>query len=246
MQNPNSEYYYYNSIRNQIIVFMSLFRSLKVIDTQEDGETVPSPRETLIDITYTPKERTYYESVYQKLNPASEFDTKVPALSVAVNNITYDPSRSLNFYRMRRIKQNSKQYNDRMPIPYNIGLNLFILAKYEGHIFQIAENIVPYISPYIIVKIKENISLLKEIPREVKIDFTGEVSRDVPIEYSDTDRRILKGQLDFTLRGFIYKPIIEQAGPILHIPINFYQNESMNETTDFIDYTEVIGPNWHG
>jgi hypothetical protein len=246
MQNPNSEYYYYNSIRNQIIVFMSLFRSLKVIDTQEDGETVPSPRETLIDITYTPKERTYYESVYQKLNPASEFDTKVPALSVAVNNITYDPSRSLNFYRMRRIKQNSKQYNDRMPIPYNIGLNLFILAKYEGHIFQIAENIVPYISPYIIVKIKENISLLKEIPREVKIDFTGEVSRDVPIEYADTDRRILKGQLDFTLRGFIYKPIIEQAGPILHIPINFYQNESMNETTDFIDYTEVIGPNWHG
>lgn len=246
MQKPNSEFYYYNSIRNQIIVFMSIFRNMKVVDLQDDNTTVPTPKESMIDLTYTPKERTYYETVYQKLNPASEFDSKVPAFSVAVSTITYDPTRALNFYRIRRMKQNSKQYNDRMPIPYNITMNLFILARYEGHIFQIAENIVPFVSPFIIIKIKENISLLKEIPREIRIDFSGDIGREIPIEWADTDKRIIRGQLDFVLKGFIYKPITEAPGPILHIPITFYDNPTMDETKDFLDYTEVIGPNWQG
>lgn len=219
---------------------------MKVVDLQDDNETIQIPKESMIDITYTPKERTYYETLYQKLSPSSEFDHKVPAFSVAVSTISYDPTRALNFYRTRRIKQNAKQFNDRMPLPYNITMNLFVLARYEGHIFQIAENIVPYVSPFLIVKVKENISLLKEIPREIRIDFTGEIGREIPIEWADTEKRIIRGQLDFVLKGFIYKPIIEQPGPILHIPITFYDNPTMDEVKDFLDYTEVTGPNWHG
>lgn len=246
MQKPNTEYYYYNSIRNQIIVFMSIFRNMKVVDLQDDNESIPTAKESMIDLTYAPKERTYYEAIYQKLNPSSEFDSKTPAFSVAVSSITYDPTRALNFYRTRRIKENSAQFNDRMPLPYNITMNLFILSRYEGHIFQIAENIVPFVSPFIIVKIKENISYLKEIPREVRIDFAGDITRDIPIEYADTERRIVKGQLDFVLKGFIYKPLTQAPGPILHIPIKFYDNPTMDEVKDLIDQTEVIGPNWIG
>jgi hypothetical protein len=250
MQKPNQEYFYYNSIRNSIIVFMSLFRNLKVVDVIDDNNTVPETKETLIDITYTPKERMYYESIYEKLNPTSYFDTKVPALSVGISTIGYDPTRALNFYRTRRIKQGSKssstQYNDRMPIPYNINVSLFILAKYEGHIFQIAENIIPYIAPFVIVKIKENISTLKEVPRELRIDFSGDIGREIPLEYENQERRIIRSQLDFTIRGFIYKPLTQAPGPILHIPINFYKNPEMDEIRDFIDSTEVTGPNWAG
>lgn len=246
MQTPNAEYFYLNSIRNQIIAFMSLFRNMKVVDLQDENETIQVPKETMIDLTYTPKERTYYESVYQKLSPGSEFDNKVPAFSVAVSAITYDPTRALSYYRTRRIKQNAKQYNDRMPLPYNITMNLFILARYEGHIFQIAENIIPYVSPFVIIKIKEHVSLLKEVPRELRIDFAGDVTREIPIEFADTEKRVIKGQLDFVIKGFIYKPIIEASGPILHIPITFYNNPTMNDVKYFIDYTEVTGPNWQG
>lgn len=246
MQKPNAEYFYYNSLRNQIIAFMSIFRNMKVVDTQDENETVPITKESMIDLTYAPKEKTYYEAIYQKLNPTSDFDNKVPAFSVAVASIAYDPTRALNFYRTRRIKQNAKQYNDRMPLPYNMTMNLFILAKYEGHIFQIAENIVPYISPFVIIRMKENISILKEVPRELRIDFVGDITRDIPIEWGDTERRFVKGQLDFVIKGFIYKPIAEEPGPILHIPITFYDNPTMDEVKDFIDYTEVTGPNWQG
>lgn len=244
MRLPNQEYYYYNSIRNQIIVFMSIFRNLKVIDIQDGDESIPTTKETIIDINYTPKERMYYEATYEKLMPSSYFDNKTPAFAVAVSSITYDPTRALNFYRTRRIKQNSLQYNDRVPIPYNLSMNLFILSRYEGHIFQIAENIVPFVSPFIIVKVKENISLLKEIPREIRIDFVGDINREVSIEYQDTEKRIIKGQLDFVVKGFIYKPIAQEPGPILHIPINFYDQPTMDDVKDLIDHTEVIGPNW--
>lgn len=246
MRKPNTDYYYYNSIRNSIIAFMSIFRNMKVVDTQDDNETVPVAKESFIDLTYAPKERTYYEALYQKLYPSSDFDSKTPAFAVAVSAITYDPSRALNFYRTRRIKQNSSQYNDRMPLPYNITMNLFILSRYEGHIFQIAENIVPFVSPFVIIRVKENISYLKEIPREIRIDFTGDINREVSIEYENNEKRIVRGQLDFVVKSFIYKPLSQDPGPILHIPINFYNQPTMDEVNALVDQTEVSGPNWQG
>lgn len=247
MQKPNQSYYYYNSIRSQVVAFMSLFRNFKVIDAVDDNQTTPEYKETYLDLTYAPKERIYYESVYEKTLPKSDFDVKVPRFSTTISTISYDSSRALNYFRTRRIKQNSKQYDDRMPIPYNINMNLFILAKYEGHIFQIVENIVPFVSPYIIIRIKENIAYLKDIPRELRIDFSGEIGREVSIEWADTERRNIRGQLDFTIRGWIYKPIIDDPnGPILHIPITFYNLIDGSEVKNFMDYTEVTGPNWQG
>ncbi len=245
MHKPNQEYYYYNSVRNQVIVFMSLFKNMKTIDTVHDEEnTLVESKESKIDIIYTPKERKLLEQVYELLDPDSQYDMKVPIFSVSIDTITYDPTRALNYYRVRRIKQNARQYNDRMPIPYNIGVTLSIVSKYEAHIHQISENIVPYISPYILVKIRENTSFLQQIPRELKIDFAGDISRDIPIEWLDTERRTIKGELSFTIRGWIYKPISDQPGPILRIPIQFFKNDDFDEVDGIYDSIVVTGPNW--
>ena len=244
MQKPNQEYYYYTSVRNQIIVFMSLFTGMKVIDYPENGsDTINWGVETNIDIIYAPKERKAIEQTFESLLPDSFHDTKVPIKRVSITNIAYDPTSSLNFFRTRRIKQNSRQFGDRMPIPYDITMTLSILAKYESHIHQISENIVPYFSPYIIVKIKEHKDILQSIPRELRIDFDGTIGRDVPVQYLDVDRRYVKGELNFVIRGWIYKPISEQVGPILHIPIRFFNNIDF-DLNHLEDYTEVVGPNW--
>jgi len=247
MRKPNTEYYYYNSVRNQLIVFMSLFKNMKVVDeSQEDDSTLTTLKETDIDIIYTPQERKLLEMTYKKLEPDSKFDMKVPIFSVSISSITYDDTRALNFYRKRRIQQNSSQYNDRMPIPYNIGVQLSIMAKYEAHIHQISENIVPYIAPYIVVKIRENITTLTETPRELKIDFDGDIARDIPIEYLDTERRTVRGDLNFVIRGWIYKPLTNQPGPILNIPIKFFKSEDFDLEKGLYDQIEVSGPNWSG
>lgn len=256
MRRPNTEYYYYQSVRNQAIVFMSLFHNMKVIDTPQDNEdTIDGSVTTNIDITYTPKERKLIEQLYEHTSPDSMYDQKVPKFSVSISNISYDAERALNYFRLRRIKQNSKQYNDRVPIPYNIGMNLAILAKYETHIHQISENIVPFMAPYVIVQIKENIEYLKTIPRELRIDFDGQIGRDIPIEFADTERRIVKGDLNFVIRGWIYKPISEQPGPILTIPIRFFKKDDFNldnslldstevTSTELLETAEITGPNW--
>ena len=256
MQKPNSEYYYYRSVRNQIIVFMSLFKNMKIVDINEtDTDTLNSSTETKIDIVYTPKERKLIEQLYENNDPFGLLDNKVPKFSVSINSITYDQTRALNYFRTRRIKSNSQQWQDRMPIPYDIGINLSILAKYEEHIHQISENIVPYMSPYIIVKIKENITNLELIPRELRIDFDGNVNREIPLEWLETERREVRGNLNFTIRGWIYKPLSEQPGPILTIPIRFFKKEDFDlenslfdETQvtadDILDSSEITGPNW--
>jgi len=245
MRKPNTEHYYYNAVRSQVIAFMSLFKSMKVVDTTNDTDnTLIEAKETAIDIVYTPKERKLIEQTHEYTTPSSMYDTKVPMFSVSISSISYDETRTLNFYRKRRIKQNSAQYNDRMPIPYNIGMNLSILAKYESHIHQIAENIAPFVAPYIVVKIKENSNLLIDVPRELRIDFDGQINRDIPIEWEDTERRIIKGNLNFIIRGWIYKPLSLQPGPILHIPIRFFKREDFDINTALFDQTEVSGPNW--
>jgi len=257
MRRPNDSYYYYRSVRNQVIVFMSLFTGMKVVDTPLDNEdTVDGSVETLIDITYTPKERKLVEQYYEHTSPDSMYDQKVPRFSVSISGITYDGTRALNYFRTRRIKQNSEQWNDRMPIPYDIGMNLGILAKYESHIHQISENIVPFMAPYIIVRIKENITNLELIPRELRIDFDGNINRDIPIEWADTERRIVRGDLNFVIKGWIYKPLAQTPGPILRIPIRFFKREDFDtdhlfdstEVTsdDILNVADITGPNWNG
>lgn len=253
MRKPNKEFYYYNSIRNQVIVFMSLFTNMKVVDYPQNDQTVSTldnPVVTNIDISYSPRERKFYEQRYDSQIPSSEYDTKVPRFSVSIESLTYDPERALNYFRSRRIRQNGDQYRDRMPIPYNIGVSLGILAKYEAHIHQIMENIVPFIAPYIIVRIKENIDTLNHTPRELRIDFSGDVVRDITQIWDDMERRLVKGQLDFVIKGWVYKPLSQSAGPILNIPIRFFDSEALVHDRDkelmefLLDKTEISGPNW--
>ena len=250
MRKPNQEFYYYNSIRNQVLVFMSLFKGMKVVDIEDSDDsisTLPGGVETDIDIVYASKERKYLEQIYDNQSPSSRYDTKVPRFSCSITSIGFDQERVLNTYRKRRIKRDLRQFEDKMPIPYNIGMNLDILAKYEGHIHQITENIVPFLSPYVIVKVKENVDYLQDVPRELRIDFSGDVNRDISLDWLDTEKRIVRGSLDFTIKGWIYKPVVENSGgPILHIPINFFNISDDLDDAVIIDNTEVIGPNWNG
>ena len=254
MQKPNENYYYYNSVRSQVIVFMSLFKNMKVVDeaTMHTDDTMTNIKETNIDIIYTPKERKLIDQTHESLIPSSMYDTKVPRFSVSISSINYDQTRVLNYYRKRRIKQfidddgNVSMARDRMPIPYDIGINLSILAKYEEHIHMISENIVPYIAPYIIVKIRENPKFLPLIPRELRIDFDGNVNRDIPISWGDTERRTVKTDLSFVIKGWIYKPLYKAPGPILNIPISIFKTIDFNkDDMELLSYTEVSGPNWN-
>jgi len=257
MQQPNEEYFYHRAIRSQVIAFMMLFNHMKVVDEINDGETGISLKETPIDITYSPKERIAIDQVYQYSQ--TYYNTNVPKFTVGINSITYDSSRALNFYRKRRIKQNTQQYSDRMPVPYNIGVSLHMLSKFEGHINQIVENIAPFFSPYIIMRMKENYKELPDIPRELKIDFSGDVQRDIPIQWSDIERRNIRAQMDFTIRGWLYRPLEEQAGPIYRIPIRLWRsaediecvNGESSETIKMdcydglLDSMVVTGPNYN-
>ena len=99
MRHPNTEYFYLNAIRNQTIVFMSLFKNMKVVDTTDDADgTLSSSKETDIDIVYAARERKLIEQTYEFLTPDAMYDTKVPRFSVSITSINYDPTRALNFY----------------------------------------------------------------------------------------------------------------------------------------------------
>lgn len=257
MQRPNDSYNHYNAIKNQIILFMSLFTKMKVIDIAQGDETDPTLnhyKESMIDIVYTPKERKFYDLDYEHRKPDIQFFMKLPKLSITLENLSYDPERALNFYRRRRIRSNqgaqcsnTTQHRDRMPIPYNLQMSMDIFVNYEDHLFQIIENITPFFSPYIIIRRKETVEdILTDVPRELKVEFDGNVTRNVTAEYGDTDRRVIRATMTFTIRGWIYKQIERTPGPIDHISVFFLKNIDMerDHPANFLDLVEVFGPNW--
>lgn len=262
MQRPNTTWNYQEAIKNQVIMFLSLFTNLKVVDIEssdetgaESGGTISEYRESKVDIIYTPFERKAINEMYRNHTPDISFFTKLPKISVSLENITYDAERALNFYRRRRIRtnqgaqcSNTVQYRDRMPIPYNLQMNMDIWTNYETHLFQIIENICPFFSPYIVIRKKEtNESILTETPRELKVDFDGSVSRNVTFEYGDVDRRVIKSSMSFTIRGWLYKQLEQTPGPVDHIKVFFLKNIDLERDlpANFLDMVEVYGPNWN-
>jgi len=91
-----------------------------------------------------------------------------------------------------------------MPVPYNLNIQLYVMAKNSDDALQMVEQILPYFQPDYTLTIKD----MPEMG----------VARDIPIvlnsiNYEDsyqgnyTERRAIMYTLDFTTKFYLYGPV---------------------------------------
>ena len=197
--------FYHETVRNIIVGFGTLFNDIHVVRKNNSGVVTQSMK---VPLAYGPKQKWL-----ARLDQDAGLDSKVaitlPRMGFEIQNLTYDPARKLNrvqkFKKVKSSASNSNKLDTQfMPVPYNLNIQLYAMAKNSDDALQMVEQILPYFQPDYTLTIKD-------------MEAMG-IARDIPIvlnsiNYEDSykgdyaERRAIMYTLDFTTKFYLYGPV---------------------------------------
>ena len=197
--------FYHETVRNIIVGFGTLFNDIHVVRKNNSGVVTQSMK---VPLAYGPKQKWL-----ARLDQDAGLDSKVaitlPRMGFEIQNLTYDPARKLNrVQKFKKVKSSAssadKLDTQYMPVPYNLNIQLYVMAKNSDDALQMVEQILPYFQPDYTLTIKD----MPEMG----------VARDIPIvlnsiNYEDSykgdyaERRAIMYTLDFTTKFYLYGPV---------------------------------------
>ena len=197
--------FYHETVRSIIVGFGTLFNDIHVVRKNNSGVITQSMK---VPLAYGPKQKWL-----TRLDADAGLDSKVaitlPRMGFEIQNLTYDPARKLNrvqkFKKVKSSASNSNKLDTQfMPVPYNLNVQLYVMAKNSDDALQMVEQILPYFQPDYTLTIKD----MPEMG----------VARDIPIvlnsiNYEDSyrgdyaERRAIMYTLDFTTKFYLYGPV---------------------------------------
>jgi len=197
--------FYHETVRNIIVGFGTLFNDIHIVRKNNSGAIIQSMK---VPLAYGPKKKWL-----ARLDQDAGLDSKVaitlPRMGFEIQDLAYDPSRKLN--RVQKFKKSKssadasgKLDSQFMPVPYNLNIQLYAMAKQSDDALQMVEQILPYFQPDYTLTIKD----MPEMG----------VARDIPIvlnsiNYEDSyqgdyaERRAIMYTLDFTTKFYLYGPV---------------------------------------
>ena len=153
-----------------------------------------------------------------------------PRMSFEVMGMTYDASRKVSTMQTFKAvnKNTNKMVKAYMPVPYNINMQLSILAKLNEDAIQILEQILPYFQPAFNLTI-DLVDVIGE-KRDMPITLEGIQMED---NYEDDflTRRALTYTLTFTCKTYLFGPINNSSdGLIKKVQTDYYSDTSNTKT----------------
>ena len=130
----------------------------------------------------------------------------LPMMSFEMTGFTYDTDRKMqtvNRFSVNDTDRSKKKYQY-MPVPYNIGFQLSILANNAEDGTKIVEQILPYFTPdwTVTANIIPEMNVKQDIPIILE-----RVNLDDVYDGDFAIRRSMVWTLDFTLKGYLYGPV---------------------------------------
>jgi len=197
--------FYHETVRNIIVGFGTLFNDIHVVRKNNSGAITQSMK---VPLAYGPKQK-WLARIDQDAGLDSKVAITLPRMGFEIQNLTYDPARKLNrVQKFKKVKSSAssadKLDTQFMPVPYNLNIQLYAMAKNSDDALQMVEQILPYFQPDYTLTIKD----MPEMG----------VARDIPIvlnsiNYEDNykgdyaERRAIMYTLDFTTKFYLYGPV---------------------------------------
>ncbi len=211
------QYYYHQIFRKSIIAFASVFNNI-VVKRKKPGVKKPtgdSLEAYKVPIQYGPYQK-YLALIAAEPNPErTATQISLPRMSFEISGLNYDGSRKLVPTQFAKtVTPTGKdadgkpiQYSQFLPVPYNLEVDLNILAKNQDDGLQIIEQILPNFHPSLNVSI-EIIDVTHE-ERDIAIVLNGVGYQD-DYEGDYTKRRTLVWNLKFTVKTYLFGPVDAQ------------------------------------
>ncbi len=204
-------YHYHQIFRKSILAFGTLFNNI-VIKRKTSDRKDGSLESLKVPIQYGPYQK-YLAMIAAEPTPERQsMQITLPRMSFEIKGLNYDPSRKLVPTQMARITPpkgkdedgRPVQYSQYLPVPYNLEIEMSILAKNQDDGLQILEQILPNFHPSLNVSI-EVIDQTKE-ERDIAVVLNG-VGYTDDYEGDYSQRRTIIWTLNFTVKTYLFGPV---------------------------------------
>ena len=199
--------FYHETMRNVIVAFGTLFNNIHLVRKNNSGSIIQTMK---VPLAYGPKQKWL-----PRLDADADLSSKVaitlPRLGFEIQNLAYDPARKLNrVQKFKKVKSSSSSKLDSqfMPVPYNLDIELYAMAKQSDDALQIVEQILPYFQPDYTLTINDMVDM--GIKRDIPIVLNN-------VNYEDSyrgdygDRRAIIYTLGFTSKFYLYGPVTSSS-----------------------------------
>ena len=197
--------FYHESIRNVIVAFGTMFNDIQIVRKNNSGAVIQSMK---VPLAYGPKQK-FLTRLDQDPSATGATAITLPRLGFEIGSLTYDPIRKMNrVQKFKKVKSSSTDSNKLdtqfMPVPYNMNITLYAMAKNSDDALQIVEQILPYFQPDYTLTIKDmtDMGIKKDVPM-VLTDVSYEDSYQGDFEA----RRAIIYTMSFTAKFFLYGPV---------------------------------------
>ena len=195
--------FYHETLRKVIISFGTIFNSINLIRKDNSGSIIQTMK---VPLAYGPREK-FLVRLREDADLTKQVAITLPRIGFEIQNLAYDSSRKLS--RVQKFKQvkgaNTKQLDTQyMPVPYNLDIELYIMAKQSDDALQIVEQILPYFQPDYTLTINDMSDM--SIKRDVPIVLNS-IAYEDSYDGDFTSRRALIYTLSFSAKFYLYGPV---------------------------------------
>ena len=240
-------HFYHATMRKSVAVFGTLFNIISVVRKDGSGGIL---NQIKVPLAYGPKQK-FLSRIDQDTMSDASMALKLPRMSFEITSLSVDSNKKekkRNKITTSLSTDDTKRATINAQVPYNIGMQLSIMAKNQDDGLQILEQIVPFFQPDYTVTIRP-------------IDGWTNFKQDVPIILNDVSiedsydgdyvtRRVLVYTINFTMKMTFYSGAGSQS-VIKNVDIDWLnksnnmflegQNFAVNPQTATEDDTLVTG-----
>ena len=196
------QYFYNGTIRRTVIAFGTIFNNIELRDLDEAGNEVIREK---VPLAYGPRDK-FLTRLEDLPNLDKQVQMTLPRMYFEMTSYSYDGTRKTSPIQVYKNTDDAtggvrKQY---MPVPYNIGFELGILAKSQDDGLSILEQILPYFQPSFNIPIKmiTDMDEVRDVPVVLNsVYYTDQYDGDFK------QRRYLEYRLSFTVKTYLYGPL---------------------------------------
>jgi len=229
-------YYYHEIIRKTIVSFGTLFNAISIRHDDKSGNTYS---ELKVPLAYGPSQK-FLARLEQQADLNKPVAITLPRMSFEMNSVAYDSSRKTGVTQTFKASDGNNVKKVFMPVPYNIGFELNILAKLNDDALQIIEQILPYFQPSfnLTVDLIKSIGEKRDIPIVLdSINFQDDYEGDF------STRRALIYTLGFTAKTYLFGPVAESSsGLIKKVQVDYSTNTDIKNSKREVRYTVTPDP----
>jgi len=229
-------YYYHEIIRKTIIGFGTLFNNIYIRHKDRNDEIID---DTKVPLGYGPIQK-FVAKIQQQEQLTKPIAITLPRMSFEMVSISYDSTRKSGITQSFKALDGENLKKVYMPVPYNIGFQLSILAKLNDDALQIVEQILPFFQPSfnMTIDLINSIGEKRDIPIVLdSVSFTDDYEGDF------SSRRALIYTLNFTAKVYLFGPIAESTdGLIRKAQVDLYAGTDTNIAKREMRYTVTPDP----